>query len=348
MSFSLEELARFLSAEASHVPGPAISGAQPIEYASAGDITYVQDETYLKRLPDSACTAVIIPMAMPYEGLPHIRSRNPEADFARITALFYGYEKGAGGVSPKADISNQAQIGKNVSIGPYSVVGPGVVIGDGTVIESHVALMRDITIGRDCRIFPHVVVYPHVRLGDRVIIHSGTVIGADGFGFARDVLPDGTLVNIKKYHHGSVSSGDDVEIGALCAIDRGFASATRLGNGVKLDNLVQVAHNCEIGDGTVIAAQAGIAGSSAIGKFGVIGGQAGVRDHVKVGDGVILATRVGIYRNVPSGSVMAGSVPAMPHKVFLRAQSLFKRLPEIFERVRKLEAIIHDKFKDNT
>ncbi len=347
MSFSLEELASFLSAEASHIPGPAISGAQPIEYAGGGDITYVQDEIYLKKLPASTCAAVIIPWGVSYDGLPHIRSRNPEADFARVTALFYGYKKAAAGISPKADVSDEAQIGQNVSIGAYSVVGPGVVIGDGTVIESHVVLMRDVIIGRDCRIFPQVVLYPQVRLGDRVIIHSGSVIGADGFGFARDMLPDGTLVNIKKYHHGSVWCGDDVEIGALCAIDRAFAGATKLGNGVKLDNLVQVAHNVEIGDGTVIASQVGIAGSSSVGAFCVIGGQAGVKDHVKVGDRVILATRVGIYRNTPDGSVMAGSVPAMPHKVFLRAQSLFKRLPEIFERVRKVEAIIHEKFKDS-
>jgi len=347
MSFSLEELANLLSAQVSDIPGPIITGVQPIEYAGVGDITYAQDETHLKRLSGSSCSAVIIPVRLSYDLLPHIRSRNPEADFARLTGLFYGYDRPRGRISPKADISEEAQIGNNVSIGPFSVVGPGVTIGDGTVIEAHVVLMRDITIGRDCQIFPHVVIYPRVEVGDRVIIHGGAVIAADGFGFARDILPDGTPVNIKKYHHGTVACGNDVEIGALCAIDRALAGITKLGNGVKLDNLVQVAHNVEIGDGTVIASQAGIAGSSSIGKFGVIGGQAGVKDHVKVGDGVVLATRVGIYRNVPDASIMAGSVPAMPHKVFLRAQSLFKRLPEIFERVRKLEAVIHNKFKDN-
>ncbi len=347
MAFSLEELAVFLSAEASDIPGPTITGVQPIEYAGTGDITYAQDESYLRRLLNSPCSAVIIPKRLSYDQLPHIRSHNPEADFARLTALFYNYGTIASGISPKADISENAQIGKDVTVGPFSVIGSGVTVGDGTIIEAHVVLMRDVTVGRDCRIFPNVSVYPGVKIGDRVIIHSGTVIGADGFGFARDVLSDGTPVNIKKYHHGTVECGDDVEIGALCAIDRAFAGTTRLGNGVKLDNLVQIAHNVEIGDGTVIASQVGIAGSSIIGKYGIVGGQAGVRDHVKIGDRVVLATRVGIYRNVPDDSVMAGSVPAMPHKVFLRAQSLFKRLPEIFERVRKLEAVIHNRFKDN-
>lgn len=347
MSFSLEELAIFLSAQASDTPGPMITGVQPIEYAGIGDITYAQDETNLKRLSESSCSAVIIPAGLSYDRIPHVRSRNPEADFARLTGLFYGYEKSTGVISPKADVSDQANVGKNVAIGPFSVIGPGVTIGEGTVIEAHVVLMRDIVIGRDCRIFPHVVVYPGVKLGDRVVIHGGTVLAADGFGFTRDVMPEGTLINLKKYHHGTVECGNDVEIGALCAIDRAFAGTTRLGNDVKLDNLVQVAHNVEIGDGTVIASQVGIAGSSSVGRYCVIGGQAGVKDHVKVGDGVVLATRVGIYRNVPNGSVMAGSVPAMPHKVFLRAQSLFKRLPEIFERVRRLEAAINNKFKEN-
>jgi UDP-3-O-[3-hydroxymyristoyl] glucosamine N-acyltransferase len=180
-----------------------------------------------------------------------------------------------------------------------------------------------------------------------VIVHSGTVIGSDGFGFARDKAESGGFVNVKKYHSGTVEIEDDVEIGALCAVDRALAGVTRIGRGVKLDNLIQVAHNVSIGEGTVVASQVGIAGSSSVGRFGMIGGQVGVRDHVAVGDGVVLATRVGIYRNVPSGSIMAGSVPAMPHNVFLRAQPLFKKLPEMLERIRKLERLVLSDRKEN-
>jgi UDP-3-O-[3-hydroxymyristoyl] glucosamine N-acyltransferase len=202
-----------------------------------------------------------------------------------------------------------------------------------------VVIGEDVEIGADSRIFPHVTIYPRVKIGRQVIIHSGTVIGSDGFGFARDTDPQGAPIAVKKYHSGTVEIGDEVEIGALCAVDRALAGVTRLGKGVKVDNLVQIAHNVHIGDGTVIAAQAGVAGSSSLGRYCLVGGQVGVKDHVAVGNGVVLATRVGIYRNVPDGSVMAGSVPAMPHKVFLRAQSLFKRLPEILERIRKLERL---------
>jgi UDP-3-O-[3-hydroxymyristoyl] glucosamine N-acyltransferase len=172
------------------------------------------------------------------------------------------------------------------------------------------------------------------------------VIGSDGFGYARDADEHGRPVAVKKFHSGTVEIEDDVEIGALCAIDRALAGVTRIGRGVKLDNLIQIAHNVSIGEGTVIASQSGIAGSSSVGSYTMIGGQVGVRDHVKVGNGVVLATRVGIYRNVADGSVMAGSVPAMPHRIFLRAQPLFKRLPEILERVRKLESLIQSDRKD--
>jgi UDP-3-O-[3-hydroxymyristoyl] glucosamine N-acyltransferase len=152
---------------------------------------------------------------------------------------------------------------------------------------------------------------------------------------------------VKKYHSGTVVIEDDVEIGALCAVDRALAGVTRIGRGAKLDNLIQIAHSVSVGRGTVIASQSGIAGSSSVGDFGLIGGQVGIRDHVSVGNGVILATRVGIYRNVPDGSVMAGSVPAMPHKVFLRAQTLFKRLPEMLDRIRKLERLIDSNRKED-
>jgi UDP-3-O-[3-hydroxymyristoyl] glucosamine N-acyltransferase len=271
--------------------------------------------------------------------MPCIRSDNPEADFARLTALFWAYESPPPGISPKSEIHPEAHIARGASIGAFTVIGRGATVGDRAMIGPHVVIGEDVEVGEDSRLFPHVTVYGRVKIGKRVIIHSGTVIGSDGFGYARDVDSHGAPVAIKKYHSGSVEIEDDVEIGALCAIDRALAGVTRIGSGVKVDNLVQIAHNVQIGSGSVIASQVGIAGSSSMGKYCLVGGQVGVKDHVSVGNGVVLATRVGIYRNVPDGSVMAGSVPAMPHKIFLRAQSLFKRLPEIFERVRKLERL---------
>jgi UDP-3-O-[3-hydroxymyristoyl] glucosamine N-acyltransferase len=340
MTFTLEQLAKLLERECSEAPGPTITGARPVEYAGSGDITYVRDERYLAALSLGEAAAVLITPSLEPGDLPYIRSDNPEADFARLTALFYPHTSAEPGISPRADVHAEARMGQDVSIGPFAVIGRGASIGDRAVIGSHSVIGEDVEIGADSRIFPHVTIYPRVKIGRRVIIHSATVIGSDGFGFARDMDPQGGPIAVKKYHSGTVEIGDEVEIGALCAVDRALAGVTRLGKGVKVDNLVQIAHNVLIDDGTVIAAQAGVAGSSSIGRYCLVGGQVGVKDHVAVGNGVVLATRVGIYRNVPDGSVMAGSVPAMPHKVFLRAQSLFKRLPEILERVRKLERLV--------
>ncbi|MEW6349594.1 MAG: UDP-3-O-(3-hydroxymyristoyl)glucosamine N-acyltransferase [Thermodesulfobacteriota bacterium] len=341
LSYSLAELAHMLGGEASASPGPEIRGVRTIEHAGEADITYVTHPRYLAALGSSSASAVVLPQAMKGTvDLPSITVFNPEAAFARLTAVFYPYPEARAEISSRAEVHPEARLGAGVSVGAFSVVGPGAVIGDGTAIAEHVIVGEDVHIGPHCRIFPNVTIYPRVSIGARVVVHSGTVIGADGFGFARDADAQGRPVNLKKFHNGTVEIGDDVEIGALCAIDRALSGVTRLGNGVKIDNLVQVGHSVTVGDGTVIAGQSGIAGSSSIGRFGMVGGQVGIRDHVSIGDGVILATRVGIYRDVPDGSVMAGSVPAMPHRVFLRAQGLFKRLPEIVERLRKVEAIL--------
>ncbi|MEI8181308.1 MAG: UDP-3-O-(3-hydroxymyristoyl)glucosamine N-acyltransferase [Desulfomonile sp.] len=347
MKLTLEEMARILKAEASERPGPEFSGVRPIECAGPQDITYVTDLRFLKRLVNSSAGGVIVPPGLDPGGRPHIRSSNPEADFARLTVLYYPYGIPPEAISPKAEIHPQAVLGRDVCVGAFAVIGRAVIVGDETVISAGVVVGESVHIGKQSRIFPNVTIYPGVKIGDRVIIHSGTVVGSDGFGFARDVDQQGIPVNVKKYHSGTVEIGDDVEIGALCAIDRALSGVTQIGKGVKIDNLVQIAHNVEVGDATVIASQAGIAGSSSVGKYGMIGGQVGVKDHVSVGNGVVLATRVGIYRNVPDGSVMAGSVPAMPHNIFLRAQPLFKRLPEILGRIRKLESLVEHRGKEN-
>jgi UDP-3-O-[3-hydroxymyristoyl] glucosamine N-acyltransferase len=346
VSHSLIDLAHMLGGEASQSPGPVILGVRTLEEAGETDITYVSHPRYLAGLAKSSAAAVILPSVMTETvEMPSIRVPNPEAAFARLTAVFYPYPDCPEGISPRAEVHPQAILGEHVNIGPFTVVDRGAVIGDGTTIGPHVVIGEEVSIGSHTRIFPNVTVYPRVRIGNRVIIHSGTVIGSDGFGFAQDADAQGRPIAVKKFHSGTVELGDDVEIGALCAIDRALCGVTRIGNGVKIDNLVQVGHNVQIGDGTVIAGQAGVAGSSSLGKYCMVGGQVGLKDHVSVGNGVILATRVGIYRDVPDGSIMAGSVPAMPHRVFLRAQSLFKRLPEIFERVRKLENLLQSERK---
>jgi UDP-3-O-[3-hydroxymyristoyl] glucosamine N-acyltransferase len=346
MGYTLQYLAEILGGEASQIPGPEIEGARPLEFAQRTDITYVTGSRFLEKLETGSAGAVIVPEDVEGVSLPWIRVKNPEAAFARLTGLFYPYHTAAEGISDLADIDPNARIGKNVSIGAFCVVGEGAEIGDDTIIGSHVVVEPGVRIGAGARIFPRVTIYSGVSLGRKVIIHSGSVIGTDGFGYARDVGADGAPINVKKYHSGTVEIGDDVEIGALCAVDRALAGVTRIGNGVKVDNLVQIAHNVHIGDGTVIASQVGIAGSSSVGRYGMIGGQVGIRDHVSVGDGVMLAAQTKIYRKVPDGSIMAGAVPAMPHQLFKRVQSVLKRLPELLDRVRRLERVVEGKSKE--
>lgn len=344
---TLKQIADLLGCESSETPGPLISGSKPLEFASDLDITYVSDVKFLPLLNDSRAAAVLISRNMEGPARPYIRSKNPEADYARLTSVFYGFpELESHQVSRHACVDPTASIGPEVSVGPFAVIGNDVVIGKGSIIGAHVVVGANVLIGESTVIFPNVTIYSGVRIGSRVIIHSGSVIGSDGFGYARDVDSDGFPVNIKKFHSGSVEIHDDVEIGALTAVDRALAGVTTIHRGAKIDNLVQIAHNVSVGAGTVIASQVGIAGSSSIGSSGMIGGQVGVRDHVSVGNGVILATRVGIYRNVPDGSVMAGSIPGMPHKIFLRTQSLFKRLPEMLDRIRALERIVKKNNKE--
>jgi UDP-3-O-[3-hydroxymyristoyl] glucosamine N-acyltransferase len=348
MILNLTEIAEFLGRQSSETPGPPISGVKPLEFAAERDVTYVAEAKFLPSFETSKAGAALVPQGMSLRGgRPFIQSTNPEADFARLTKFFYGYaNRTCPNVSENCQAHPSAKIGERVSIDPFAVIGKDCIIGSGSSIGSHTVMGEGVVIGDDTIIFPNVTIYPGVKIGSRVIIHAGAVIGSDGFGYARDIDSSGLPVNVKKFHSGSVEIEDDVEIGALTAIDRALAGVTRICRGAKIDNLVQIAHNVTIGQGTVIASQVGIAGSSSVGSFGMVGGQVGVRDHVSVGNGVILATRVGIYRNVPDGSVMAGSIPAMPHKLFLRVQSLFKRLPEMLERIRNLERIVLQKSKD--
>jgi len=241
------------------------------------------------------------------------------------------------GVHPDAWVHPTARIAAGVRVGPGVWIGPEAEIGEGTWIFPHVYVGDGVRIGRDCRIYPHVTLYPGTILGDRVILHAGCVIGADGFGYVLEETPPKKIPQI-----GRVVIEDDVEIGANTTVDRATLGETRIRRGVKIDNLVQIAHNVEVGEHTVIAAQTGIAGSSRVGRRVILAGQVGIVDHVTVGDGAIITAATGVSKNVPPGEVVSSGLHALPHREHLRLQALYRKLPEIWARLKALEKKIGD------
>jgi UDP-3-O-[3-hydroxymyristoyl] glucosamine N-acyltransferase len=257
-----------------------------------------------------------------------VETGNPRLWFSRAAKLI-APRPFSSGVHSRAIVSPDTILGGSVTIGPGAVIEAGVHIGEGTRIEAGAIIGHDVRIGADCRIYPRAVIYPGATLGDRVVIHAGAVLGADGFGYVRDPA-NGTYVQFPQ--QGKLVVEDDVEIGANTTIDRGALHETRIRRGAKIDNLVHVGHNCEIGEDVILVALTGISGSSFVGKGAVIAGQVGIGDHVHIGPGVILGGQAGVLTGktltadgVPAGTVFWGT-PARPLKQVLREQALLARL----------------------
>ena len=302
-----------------------------IEESGPGDITFVANPKYAGHLASTRASAVIVAPAMETQ-LPSLLSPNPYLTYARAVAVLHPELRPPAGVAAGAVVDPTAELSEGVSIGPLAVVGAGVKIGARTVVHAHVVLYEGVEIGDDCVLHSGVQVRERCRLGHRVIVQNGAVIGSDGFGFARD--------EHGRYHKipqvGVVVVEDDVEIGALAAIDRAALRETRIGAGVKIDNLVQIGHSVTIGRDTVLAGQVGIAGSTRIGERVTLAGQVGVAGHLHVGDGVIASAQTGIPSSVAAGAFVSGS-PAIENRVWLKASAVFARLPELLKRVRDLE-----------
>jgi len=258
-----------------------------------------------------------------------ILSERPKLDFARAAALLSPLPAGSGLRHPTAVISGDSEIGEDVDVGPCVVIETGARIGKGSVIHAGVAIGAGVVLGERCTLFPRVVIYPGASLGSRVVLHAGTVIGSDGFGYVFDGRDQ-----VKFPQAGRVVIEDDVEIGANTTIDRGSLGTTRIGEGAKIDNLVQIAHNVEIGRRVVIAAQTGISGSTVVEDFAVIGGQVGFGDHCRVQSGAVIGSKAGILpgKIVRGGDVYWG-VPVRPLREYKRLNALFGRLPEMKERI---------------
>ena len=261
-----------------------------------------------------------------------IRVEDAYAAFTKLLDFYQVSQLPSPEVSPAATIDPQAELGKQCYIGAQTIIQAGSFIGDQSTIHPQVYIGKNVQIGKHTIIYPGVQILDGTEIGDRCIIHSGTVIGSDGFGFAPQ--KDGSYQKIPQL--GTVWIGNDVEVGANCTIDRATLGETKVGHGVKLDNQIQVAHNAEIGDHTVIAAQSGVAGSAKVGKYCVIGGQVGVVGHIEVGDHVQIQGQSGVSSNIPSNMAIQGT-PAFSYKDYSRSYIYFKKLPDIIKKIESLE-----------
>jgi UDP-3-O-[3-hydroxymyristoyl] glucosamine N-acyltransferase len=264
--------------------------------------------------------------------LPSLLAVNPYLTFARAVAILHPQPCPPAGIHPTAVVDPTAELGEGVHVGALAVIGARVRVGARTVIHPHVVLYREVQIGEDCLLHSGVHVREGCRLGHRVIVQNGAVIGADGFGFAKD--DQGRYVKIPQI--GAVAINDDVEIGALTAVDRASLGLTRIGPGTKIDNLVQIGHSVTVGRDSVLAGQVGIAGSTKVGDRVTLAGQVGVAGHLTVGDGVTATAQTGIPNSVEAGALVSGT-PAIENRTWLKSMAVFARLPELQKRVRELE-----------
>jgi UDP-3-O-[3-hydroxymyristoyl] glucosamine N-acyltransferase len=310
-----------------------VSGIAGVTEAGPGQVTFLSNPKYADQARETRASAVIAKHPIDGARCAFLLTPDPYLAFARAVERFHPPQRLAAGVSPQASIHPTAVLGKEVHVGPFAVVAEGAVVGDRVTLYPGVYVGRGAVVGDDSVLHPRVTLYEGVRVGKRALLHAGCVIGSDGFGFAP--TPEGYQ---KIPQVGTVEVGDDVEIGANTTIDRAALGVTRVGTGTKLDNLIQVGHNVEIGRDTVIAAQVGIAGSARIGNRVMIGGQAGLAGHLEVGDGVMLGAKTGVAVSLTSKESRAWSgVPAMPHRTWLKMATLLPRLPELFRRVARLE-----------
>lgn len=333
------DLAGAIGAQIEGYGGVELRGVAAPERAGPHDLIYVEAAKHAERAAASAALCVIAREGVTVAGKTVLRHAQPKVAFAKAAALLLGRTPIAAGIHATAIVAPLARIAAGVSIGPYAVIGEDVHVGEGTQIGPHSVVAAGCWIGAHCRIHPRVTLYGGVRLGDRVEIHSGAVIGADGFGYAQG---EGRYWKFPQI--GIVELGDDVEIGANTTIDRGSLDDTRIAEGAKLDNLIHVGHNCQIGAHTVIAALTGISGSCVFGKNVVIGGQAGFGEHCHLEDGAVIGGQSGVLggKVVRSGQTVWGT-PARSLDKFKEQYVWYARLPELAARIKELEAKVGGK-----
>ena len=328
---TLAEISKHVEGQLEGPPQTTITGLAELHLAQPGELSFLINRADLSAAECTKAAAVLLSDSLPSVSLPMIRVKDVTKAINTALELFVPPAQPPAGIHPQALVASDATIGQDVTIGPYSVVASGASIGDGSILQAHCYVGRDCVIAQNCHLRQGVVVADRCRIGRRVMLGENVVIGSEGFGY-RTV--DGQHRQVP--HLGAVRVGDDVEIGAGSCVARAKFGFTVIGDGTKIDSLVHIAHNVQVGSQCLIAAQTGIAGSAKLGQRVVFGGQVGVRDHVAVGDGVTAGARTAIHHDIPSGSIVLG-MPARERRQALREQAALRKLPELAAKVKKLQ-----------
>jgi UDP-3-O-[3-hydroxymyristoyl] glucosamine N-acyltransferase len=328
----VSELARQLGLPVEGDGDVEVLRAAPIDGAGPGDLSFVYEPLWATKAAATKASALVLAPGIVATHVPVIRAPEARLAFFQAVGILHPRVRPPAGIHPTAVVSPTAKIGAGTSIGALVFIGDGVEIGTGCEIQPHVVIHRDARLGDDCLIHSRVSIREGCRLGSRVIIQDGAVIGGDGFGFAK--RPDGRQHKIP--HNGIVVIEDDVEIQANTCIDRATLGETRICRGAKIDNLVQVAHNCVVGENAILCAEVGLSGSVTLGKDVMLAGQVGIADHVTLGDGVLALAQCGILRNVAAGAIVAGS-PEMDRRTYQRFMLAIPRLLEMLRNTKDSE-----------
>lgn len=308
-----------------------IRGVAPFENAGPDDITFAASASYKKRVDETRAAAVIVSHGVCESKKILVRVENPSLALAKVSTLFHPVCRPVIGISQDAHVGKDFKYGIDVSVYPCVFIGDYVTLGDRVTLYPGVVVANGVAIGDDVVVYPNVSILERCQIGSRVVIHAGSVIGSDGFGFASDGDRYYKIPQV-----GTVRIDDDVEIGACNAIDRATFGRTWIKRGVKIDNLVHIAHNVVVGEDTVLVAQVGISGSVTIGNHAILAGQAGVAEHVTIGNGVTIGARAGVNKSIQDGQIVSG-FPGMPHRLWLKASSIIPKLPDMKKKLRELE-----------
>jgi UDP-3-O-[3-hydroxymyristoyl] glucosamine N-acyltransferase len=327
MTLTTAEIAKLLAGEVLGDANATLTGFANADSAKPGDLTFAETDAFFTAAENSAATAIIAGKNSSSTKKIIIRVDNPRLAFAKALAVFFPEPKFIAGIHPSAAIAASAQIDPTAHIGPHCTVGERVQVGANVVLQAGNFIGDDAVIGDETNLFSNVTIYPRTQIGKRVRIHAGAVIGSDGFGYVFD-----SGFHRKVPQVGNVVIGDDVEIGSNTSVDRGALGSTIIGKGTKIDNLVQVGHNVELGEYCILCAQVGIAGSAKLGKYTVLAGQVGIAGHLKIGNQVTIGSKSGVMHNIPDGEKWLG-IPAQPDKQAKRIMIAMQRLPDLFKKI---------------